>query len=73
MTKRDQVQQNALIEVVKHKRSSAVMSMGAGKTKLGLMHMQYYLHDQSRYLVVAPKRSIFQSWIDDCKKFECEE
>ena len=73
MTKRDQIQQNALIEVIKYKRSSAVMSMGSGKTKLGLMHMQYYLHDQSRYLVVAPKRSIFQSWIDDCKKFECEE
>ena len=73
MTKRNQIQQNALIEVIKYKRCSAVMSMGAGKTKLGLMHMQYYLHDQSKFLVVAPKRSIFQSWIDDCKKFECEE
>lgn len=69
MQKKDEIQSSALSEIVKYKRATAVMSMGSGKTKLGLMHMMYYLHDQSKYLVVAPKRSIFDSWISDAKQF----
>ena len=43
--------------------------MGVGKTLIGLKHMAAHYTDYSRFLVVAPKRSIFQSWIDDAKKF----
>ena len=43
--------------------------MGVGKTKLGLMHMKSKFTDYSKFLVVAPKLSIFQSWKDDAEKF----
>lgn len=71
--KKDEIQTSALAEIVKYKRATAVMSMGSGKTRLGLLHMMYYLHDQSKYLVVAPKRSIFDSWKTDAINFGYEE
>jgi len=44
--------------------------MGVGKTLIGLRHMAQRFTEDCRFLVVAPKRSIFQSWIDDAEKFK---
>jgi len=39
MTTKDSVQQLALESVLKFRRSGVVLSVGAGKTKLGLMYL----------------------------------
>ena len=46
--------------------------MGVGKTLIGLRHMAKHYTDYSKFLVVAPKKSIFQSWKDDAKQFNLE-
>lgn len=70
--KRAEVQSIALKTLQEHKRAGVGLSMGVGKTYVGLQHMLWYLathNSEARFLVVAPKRSIFQSWIDDAYKF----
>lgn len=70
--KRAEVQSIALKTLQEHKRSAVSLSMGVGKTYVGLQHMMWYLqthNSKARFLVVAPKRSIFQTWTDDAKKF----
>jgi len=71
-TKRDLVQKEALDQIKNKKRCGLGISMGVGKTLIGLKHMQDHYDMTSTFLVVAPKRSIFQSWIDDAKKFGFE-
>lgn len=66
------IQNEALQIVLAHKRCSAGLSVGLGKTKLGLEHMQAFYSDSVRYLVVAPKNTILQSWKDECTKFNVE-
>lgn len=47
------------------------ISMGVGKTLLGLKHMNElakFMDKSKRFLVVAPKVSIFDSWKTDAKK-----
>ena len=70
MKKRDLVQEEAL-EATKNKRKAGLgISVGVGKTLIGLK----YLDDMhascmfKRYLVVAPKVSIYKSWIDEADK-----
>jgi superfamily II DNA or RNA helicase len=48
------------------------ISMGVGKTYIGLKHMDWYLkkvNSDAKFLVVAPKKTIFSSWFDDMDKF----
>jgi superfamily II DNA or RNA helicase len=66
---KDQIQEHALSVLLKHQRASVNISMGVGKTLIGLRHMVENYTDTCMYLVVAPKVSIFQSWIDDAQKF----
>jgi len=73
MSKREQVQQEALDIAIKHKRCGLGISMGVGKTLIGLQYLKTLWEksvDGVRILVVAPKLSIFQSWKDDAAKFE---
>ena len=71
MTK-DQVQELALDAITKVKRGTIAMSVGTGKTLVGLKHMLQHFTEESQFLVVAPKKSIFQSWKDDAVKFGME-
>lgn len=75
MNKRDQVQQDALDIAVKHKRCGLAISMGVGKTLIGLRYMNY-LQELSMHklnvLVVAPKLSIFDSWRSDAENFNID-
>lgn len=66
---KDDVQEQALEAIANKERCSVGISMGVGKTLIGLKHMARNFTDYSRFLVVAPKKSIFQSWKDDAAKF----
>lgn len=71
MTK-DEIQEQALEAISTKRRCSIAMSVGTGKTLVGLKHMASIFTESSFFLVVAPKVSIFQSWKDDAKKFGME-
>jgi superfamily II DNA or RNA helicase len=66
---REEIQQQALKAVSKHHRAGLSISMGVGKTYIGLQYINEHLIN-GEILVVAPKRDIFQSWIDDAEKFD---
>ena len=75
MTKRDQVQKDALDIALKHKRCGLGISMGVGKTLIGLKYIQTLSGDnvdKLRVLVVAPKLSIFDSWRSDAQRFNID-
>jgi len=63
---REQIQATALSAIEHKSRAGLDISMGVGKTYIGL---QYLTRHKGNFLVVAPKRDIFQSWIDDATKF----
>jgi superfamily II DNA or RNA helicase len=72
MSKREEIQQEALDIATKHERCGLAISMGVGKTLIGLKyidHFQKIYKDRLKVLVVAPKLSIFDSWVDDASKF----
>ena len=71
MNKREQIQNEALTVAINNKRCGLAISMGVGKTLIGLSYIKYYkgLEKGARVLVVAPKLSIFDSWRSDAQKF----
>ena len=72
MKTKDIVQKEALDALRSHSRCGVGISMGVGKTLIGLMHMVENYHEKAKFLIAAPKKSIFKSWIDDAKKFNLE-
>jgi superfamily II DNA or RNA helicase len=74
MTKREQVQKDALDIAFKHKRCGLGISMGVGKTLIGLKYLEHYqgFGKKVRVLIVAPKLSIFDSWRSDAEKFNID-
>lgn len=74
-SKRDIIQLQALEIAKQHQRCGLALSMGIGKTYIGLMHMDWYLKEvnpDAKFLVATPKRSIFKSWFEDMNKFGME-
>jgi superfamily II DNA or RNA helicase len=69
MNARSEIQIAALKAIGRSRKSGIEVSMGVGKTLIGLQHMSSIYTGIRKYLVVAPKRSIFTSWIDDMGKF----
>lgn len=72
MTKREEIQQEALSLSLRFPRVGLGISMGLGKTLIGLRYIddiQRTNNYQLKVLVVAPKLSIFQTWRDDAEKF----
>ena len=71
MSKREEIQHEALDIAIKHKRCGLAISMGVGKTLIGLQYIDKLREANMhlRTLVVAPKLSIFESWKDDGIKF----
>jgi superfamily II DNA or RNA helicase len=67
---REQIQLEALSVTNRHQKCSVVLGTGVGKTKVGLLHMERNTTPLMKCLVVAPKKSIFQSWKDDALKFD---
>jgi superfamily II DNA or RNA helicase len=72
---RERVQQEALDAVAARRRAGLNISMGVGKTLIGLKHMKQHLDHNpgAQFLVVAPKVSIYNSWKDDAVKFGLSE
>lgn len=70
-----QIQDEALKELLPVRKGSVEISMGVGKTLLGLRHMDY-IHKvtkgNKRFLVVASRLSIFDSWKKDAKDYNLE-
>ena len=74
MSKREEIQQEALDIALKNKRCGLGISMGVGKTLIGLNYYNFFKGEDKevRVLVVAPKLSIFNSWKDDGEKFNID-
>lgn len=74
MSKRDQIQEEALNIALMNRRCTLAISMGVGKTYIGLQYIQHFMNilGPIRVLVAAPKVSIFQSWLDDAVKFKLD-
>ena len=74
---KDDIRIEALSEVRKWKRGSAAVSMGVGKTRLGLEHFQLVVDKyqreagrMARALVVAPFRNIIEGWNAEAEKWD---
>lgn len=63
---REKIQQEALDAVLSKRKAGLHVSMGVGKTYIGL---QYIKKLGGKVLVAAPKVSIFESWKNDAEKF----
>lgn len=68
--KREQIQEEAFFAAVKNQRCTLAVSMGVGKTYVGLKFLEYLYNtaEADKIMVVAPKLSIFQTWIDESLK-----
>ncbi len=72
MKSRDELREEVL-KVVKNKyRFTAALTGSSGKTSIGLTHLSKVFDKTKKYLVVVPKVSVKQSWIDDAYKFKLE-
>lgn len=69
MKEREDIQQQALEEAVRYQRSGLHMSLGSGKTKVGLDYINWFYTDRTRVLILAPKLSIFETWKHEVQKF----
>lgn len=70
MSKREEIQQEALTIALRHNKCGLGVSMGVGKTLIGLKYIDHYQQqDLQKVLIVAPKLSIFDSWRSDAEKF----
>lgn len=73
MESREDIQARALETVLRHKRCGISVSMGVGKTYIGLQYLDKLFtaanKPDAKFLVVAPKIDIFKSWTDDAEKF----
>ena len=72
MKTKDEIQQEALDAIGNKQRAGIEVSMGVGKTRIGLKHMKKNYTDYCKFLVVAPKLDIFQSWKDEAKEIGME-
>lgn len=66
---REEIQKEAINSTEGRRRCSVVLGTGVGKTLVGLLHIEKHTSELHNVLVVAPKKSIFQSWSDDAVKF----
>jgi len=71
--KREEIQLKAIEATDGHKRCGLGLATGVGKTLVGLMHMQKNTTGLMKVLVVAPKKSIFESWKAEAIKFKLDD
>jgi len=71
---REEIQATALKAALGKQRAGLDISMGVGKTYIGLQYLDNLFKAANKpdvkFLIVAPKRDIFQSWKDDMEKFK---
>ena len=65
--------QNEALEIAKaNKRCGLGISMGVGKTRIAIQHLQYSYNPLIEALVVIPKHSVAQAWIDELEKLNLQ-
>ena len=69
---REEIQQQALDITINNKRSGLGISMGVGKTRIAIQHLQYCYNPLVEVLVVIPKHSVSTAWIDELEKMNLE-
>jgi len=69
---RDNIQNKAIQTIIHYDNVGISVSMGVGKTLIGLRYLEYAYTDSLTVLIVAPKKAIFQSWKDEAVKFGLE-
>lgn len=71
--KKDDIQRDALAIAIANKKCGLGVSMGVGKTLIGLRYIEHYRKiiekKPVRVLVVIPKLSVIDSWKSDADKF----
>ena len=72
LSNREIVQEDALAIAVKNKRCGLGISMGVGKTRIAIQHLMINFNPLIEALVVIPKHSVAQSWIDELGKMNLE-
>jgi superfamily II DNA or RNA helicase len=70
--KREEIQKIALDTALSFKKSGLAISMGVGKTRIAIQHLQMCYNPFIKALVVIPKHSVAQSWIDELGKMNLE-
>lgn len=70
---RDEIQNKALEVIKSAKKGGLAITMGGGKTRIGLRDLDENCPNLTRALVVAPKKSIWTSWKDEAKKMNRED
>ena len=68
VSNRDIVQSDALAIAAQHKRCGLGISMGVGKTRIAINHLKKNYDPFILVLVVVPKNSVKQSWLDEIEK-----
>lgn len=72
MKTKDELQQEALLAIGERQVAGIEVSMGVGKTLIGLKHILSKYHETAKFLIVVPKKAIIKSWKDDAIKFNLE-
>ena len=62
---REEVQLKALHKALEYERGTLAISMGVGKTRIALYHLEKLFDAFTRVLVVVPKWSVKESWINE--------
>ena len=72
MNQKDIIQAKCLEAIGDQKYACAVLGTGAGKTRLGLKHMVKQFRSYSKFLVVVPKLSVKQEWINQAREADLQ-
>lgn len=70
MSNREKVQEEALKKTLSHNRCGLGISMGVGKTRIAIQHFQKNYNPFIKALVVIPKLSVKDAWLDELEKME---
>lgn len=65
---KDEIGAEALEAVGPLQRAGVAITMGGGKTLVGLRHMEKNYSDVARYLVAGPKNEVYTTWKEEADK-----
>jgi superfamily II DNA or RNA helicase len=65
MKTKNDIRHEALAAIGDLRMAGVEISMGIGKTRIGLYHMAKYFTDICKFLVVAPTTAIYKSWKEE--------
>lgn len=66
---KDVVREEALAAIGDKNNAGVAISMGVGKTLIGLTHANNHYSDVLRFLVVGPKLTVYDTWKEEAAKY----